>query len=144
LVADERLLMQMDELDVSVESILLAEVLVAGREAGAKEVGLCVLVCLLVLFQALGGMKAFVAIRPIAEIVSDIVMFRFDVVLQVALAEKGLIAALLRTGKGAVIGVRAFVFLETDGTGIRLSAAFKVAGVLVLARSGLGFGRLGG
>lgn len=132
--------MQMDELDVSVKSVLLPEVLVAGRKASAKEVGPCVLVRLLMLFQALGCMEAFVAVGPIAEIVSDIVVFRFDVVLQVALAEKGLVAALLGTGKGAVVGVRTFVFLETNGTRIRLGATFKVAGVLVLARSGLGFG----
>jgi hypothetical protein len=32
------------------------------------------------------------------------------------------------------------VFLETDRTGVGFGAAFEVAGVLVLARSGLGFG----
>jgi hypothetical protein len=118
LVADERLFVQMDELDVSVESVLLAEVLVAGREAGTEEVGLCALVRLLVLFQALSCMEAFVAIGPIADIVSDIVMFGFDVVLQVALAKESLVAALLGTSKGSVVGVRALVFLKADRTGI--------------------------
>jgi len=130
----------MNELDVSVESFLLAEVLVAGRKSGAEKVGLCALVRLLVLFQALGCMETFVAIRPIAEIISDIVVFGFDVVLQVALTEEGLVAALLRTSKGSIVGVRALVFLKTDRTRIRLGTAFKITGVLVLARSGLGFG----
>ena len=40
----------MDELDMSVESVLLAKVLVARRKAGAEEVGLCVLVRLLMWF----------------------------------------------------------------------------------------------
>jgi hypothetical protein len=136
LVADERLFVQMDELDVSVESVLLAEVLVARRETGTEEIGLCALVRLLVLFQALSCMEAFVAIGPIADIVSDIVVFGFDVVLQVALAEEGLVAALLGTSKGSIVGVRALVFLETDRTRVRLGAAFEVAGVLVLTRPG--------
>lgn len=135
--------MQMDELDVSVESVLLAKVLVAGRKAGAEEVRLCVLVRLSVLFQALGGMEAFVAVRPVADIIPDIVMFSFDVVLQVALAEEGLVAALLGTSKRSVVGVRAFVFLKADRTGVGLGATFKVADVLVLTRSGLGFNGLG-
>jgi hypothetical protein len=118
LVADERLFVQMDELDVSVESVLLAEVLVAGREAGTEEVGLCALVRLLVLFQALSCMEAFVAIGPIADIVSNIIMFGFDVVLQMTLAKEGLVAALLGTSKGSVVGVRALVFLKADRTGI--------------------------
>jgi hypothetical protein len=116
LVADERLFVQMNELDVSVESVLLAEVLVAGREASTEEVGLCALVRLLVLFQALGCVETFVAIGPIANIISDIVVFGFDVVLQVALAKEGLVAALLRTSEGSVVGVRALVFLEADRT----------------------------
>lgn len=132
--------MQMNELDVSVERVLLAEVLVAGRETCTEEVGLCALVRLLVLFQALGCMETFVATRPIADIISDIVMFSFDVVLQVALAKEGLVAALLRTSKGSIVGVRALVFLESDRTRVRLGTAFKVACVLVLARLGQGFG----
>jgi hypothetical protein len=143
LIADKRLFVQMNELDVSVERVLLAEVLVAGRKSGTEEVGLCALMRLLVLFQALGCMETFVAIRPIADIISDIVVFGFDVVLQVALAEEGLVAALLRTSKWSIVGVRALVFLETDRTRVRLGTAFEVAGVLVLARPGLGFGRLG-
>lgn len=106
--------MQVNELDVSVEGLLLAEVLVARGKAGAEEVGLCGFVRLLVLFQALGCMEAFVTIWPITEIVSNIIMFGFDVVLQVALAEKGLVTALLRTSKGAIVCVRALVFLKTD------------------------------
>lgn len=129
----------MDELHVSIESFLLAEVLVARRKAGAEEVGLCVVVRLFVLFQALGCMEALVAVRPVADIISDVVMFGFDVVLQVTFTKEGLVAALLRTSKGSMIGVRAFVFLKADRTGIGLGATFKVAGVLVLARSGLGF-----
>lgn len=81
LVAGEGLLVKMNELDVSVKSFLLAEVLVAGREAGAEKFGLCVFVCLLVLFQALSCMEAFVAVWPITDIVSNIVVFGFDVVL---------------------------------------------------------------
>jgi hypothetical protein len=143
LIADKGLFVQMNELDVSVERVLLAEVLVAGRKSGTEEVGLCALMRLLVLFQTLGCMETFVAIRPIADIISDIVVFGFDVVLQVALAEEGLVAALLRTSKWSIVGVRALVFLETDRTRVRLGTAFEVAGVLVLARPGLGFGRLG-
>jgi hypothetical protein len=110
------------------------------REASTEEVGLCALVRLLVLFQALCRMEAFVAFGPIADIIPDIVVFGFDVVLQVALAKEGFVTALLGTSKGPVVGVRALVFLETDRTGVGFGAAFEVAGVLVLARSGLGFG----
>ena len=49
LVANKRLLVQMNKLNVSVESVLLAEVLVARRKAGAEEVRLCVFMRLLVL-----------------------------------------------------------------------------------------------
>jgi hypothetical protein len=126
----------MNELDVSVESVLLAEVLVAGREASTEEVGLCALVRLLVLFQALGCMKTFVALGPIANIIPDIVVFGFDVVLQVALAKEGFVTALLGTSKGPVVGVRALVFLKADGTGVGFGTAFKIAGVLVLTRPG--------
>ena len=140
LVTGKGLLVQMHELDVSVESVLLAEGLVAGREAGAGEFGLGVLVRLLVLFQALGCMEAFVTVWPVTDIVSNIIVFGFDVVLQVALTEESLVTALLRTSKGAIVGVRAFVFLETDGARVGLGAAFKVAGVFVLTRIGLSFG----
>jgi hypothetical protein len=143
LVTGKGLLVEMDELDVSIESVLLAEVLVAGREASAEEFGLCVFMRLLVLLQALGCVEAFVAVWPITNVISNIIVFGFDVVLQVALAEESLVAALLRTSKRTVVGVRALVFLETDRTRVRLGAAFEVADILVLARSGLGFGRLG-
>lgn len=133
----------MNELDVSVEGLLLAEVLAARGKTGAEEVRLCGFMRLLVLFQALGCVETFVTVWPITDIVSDIIMFGFDVVLQVALAEKGLITALLRTSKGTIICVRALVFLETDRTRVGLGAAFKVAGVFVLARIGLRFGGSG-
>lgn len=60
-----------------------------------------------------------------------------------AFAKKSLVTALLGTSKGTIVGVRALVFLETDRSRVGLSAAFKVASVLVLARNGRGFGRLG-
>lgn len=49
LVANKGLLVQMNKLNVSVESVLLAEVLVARRKAGAEEVRLCIFMRLLVL-----------------------------------------------------------------------------------------------
>jgi len=98
---------------------------------------------LLVLFQALSCMEALVAVGPVADIISDVIVFGFNVVLQVALTKEGLVAALLRASKGSVVCMRAFVFLKTDRTGVGLGAAFKIAGVLVLARSGLGFDGLG-
>lgn len=91
------------------------------------------------LFQALSCMKAFVAVGPVADIITDIVVFGFNVMLQVTFTKEGLVAALLRTSKGSIVGVRAFVFLKADRTGVGLGTAFKVAGVFVLARSGLGF-----
>lgn len=88
-------------------------------------------------------METFVALGPVADIVSDVVVFGLDVVFQMAFAKKGLIAALLRAGEGTVVGMRAFVFLEADRAGVRLRAAFKVAGVFVFARLGLCLGQFG-
>lgn len=88
-------------------------------------------------------METFVAVRPVADIISDIVMFGFDVVLQVTFAQESLVATLLRTSKGSIVGVRAFMFLKADRTGIGLGAALEVAGILILARSGLGFDGIG-
>jgi hypothetical protein len=142
LVTNERLLVQMDELDVSVERVLLAERLIARRVADAKVFGLCHLMRLLVLFQALSRVEALVAVGPVADVVSDIVVLGLDVVLQVALTEEGLVTALLGTGKRTVVGVRTFVLLKSHRTRVRFCAAFKVAGVLVLTRLGSGSGRL--
>lgn len=63
-------------------------------------------------------METFVAVEPVADIISDVVVFGFNVVLQVALTKEGLVAALLRTSKGSVVCMRAFVFLEADRTGV--------------------------
>lgn len=129
-------LVEVNKLYVPIKSLLFAEVLVAGRVTGTEVIGLAVLMCLLVLLQSLSCMEALGALRPIADVVADIVMLCLNVVLQVALAQKRLAAALLGTREGSIVGVRAFMFLQSDRARVGFFATLKIADVFILSRHG--------
>ena len=90
---------------------------------------------LLVLSQTGAGVEGLGAAGVIAEVVAQVIVFRLDVVLQVAFPKKRLVASLVGAGKGAFVGVGALVFSKPYGTSIRFVAARKVAKKLLLSRT---------
>jgi len=77
-------------------------------------------------------MESLVTARVVARIVTQVLMLCLDMVLQVTLTQKGLVAALVGANERTLVGVRALMLGEAYRAGIGLSTAGKVAQKLLL------------
>lgn len=71
---------------MSIQGVLFAKFLFARSEAGALELLLDLVVCLLVLPEASASVKGLVATRMTTSIVTDILVLGFDMVLKMAVS----------------------------------------------------------
>lgn len=147
MVADKWFLFQMNELDVPVQGVLLAKLLCAGRVSGTSELFLGPVVCLFVLFETCGCVECFAAVWMVAWIVAHVFVPGLDVMLQVAVAQERLVAAVVGADEWTFVGVRALVLSQADRADVCLSTARKVTHELLLSRTSgrlaAGGGRLG-
>lgn len=144
MVANKRLLIEMDELDMPVQGVLFSELLVAGGKLGTLEVLLGFVVGFDVLSEASAGVKGLFTMWFRTGIIADVLVLGLDMVLEVTVAEKGLVTAWVGAHEGAFIGVGAMVFGESHGTSVGLVTAWEVTQELLFAGGAAGSKTAGG
>lgn len=128
----ERLLFKMNQLNMSVKSILFSELLFTRRVIGALELLLGFVMNLLVLSQTGARVESLDAAGVVADIVTQVIVFGLDVVLQMTLSEEGLVTAIIGTDERAFIGVGALVFGKSHRTGVTFTTSREFANEFLL------------
>lgn len=131
-IADKRLLFKMNQLNMSIKSILFSELLFTRRVLGALELLLDFVMNLLVLSKTGARVESLGAAGVAADIVTQVVMFGLDMVLQMALSEEGFVTAVISTDERAFIGVGALVFGKSNRTGVAFTTSRVLANEFLL------------
>lgn len=131
-ITDKRLLFKMKQLNMSVKGILFSELLSTRRVVGALELLLDFVMDLLVLSKTGAGMESLGAAGVVADIVTQVIVFGLDMVLQMALSEEGFVTAVIGTDERAFIGVGALVFGKSHRTGVAFATSRELANEFLL------------
>lgn len=118
---------------MSVESFLLPEFLIAWCKSSALILFSLCFMDLLVKFQTLAGVKGLAATFIVTDMVADIFVLGLDMMLEVALSQKRLVAVVKGADKRTFICMGALMFGQSDRTSVGLAASWIVTEVFLLS-----------
>ena len=126
MLAKIRCIVHMCRCNVSLQGLCFSKLLIAWRKTRASELFLFFVTAPMGAHACPCG-KSLSTPRPVANPVPRVVMLRFDVVLQVAVPKKSLVASIPVAGKGTLIGMGSLMFGQAHWPSIGLPAAGKIA-----------------
>lgn len=133
-IADIRLVVEMNADNVSVKRLLFPKVLLTRRVTSTFEL-FVLLVSLLVVSVSLSRGKCLAAAWPLAKPVALVLVKGLDVVFEVAVPHERFVATFMLTNERTFVCMRALVFLQSYRTIVGFSTAWKVANVAFRSRA---------